>query len=80
MSAHNIQVATEDDHLVVTSDIYLGALKLGQATTLITPTASNGNLAVNVTQTTLSVLIVSFQYNTYNQQIEQLINDKLSIC
>lgn len=78
MSAHNIQVAVEDDHLVVTSDIYLGALKLGEATTLITPTASNGNLAVNVTQTTLSVLIMSFQYNTYNQQIEQLINDKLS--
>jgi hypothetical protein len=78
MSARNIQVAVEGDHLVVTSDIHLGSLQVGQATTLITPTASDGSLAVHVTQTTLSVLIVSFQYNNYNQQIEQLINSKLS--
>jgi hypothetical protein len=78
MSARNIQVAVQGDHLVVTSDIHLGSLQVGQATTLITPTASNGSLAVHVTQTTLSVLIVSFQYNNYNQQIEQLINSKLS--
>ena len=78
MSAQNIQVAVQGTHLVVTSDILLGSLQIGTATTLVTPTAANGSLAVNVTQTTLNVLIMSFQYNTYNQQIQQLINGKLS--
>ncbi len=78
MSAQNIQVAVQGSQLVVTSDIMLGSLRVGTATTLVTPTASSGNLSVNVTQTTLNVLLLSFQYNTYNQQIQQLINGKLS--
>jgi hypothetical protein len=78
MSAQNIRVAIQGTQLVVTSDILLGSLQIGTATTLVTPTAINGNLAVNVTKTTLNVLIMSFQYNTYNQQIQQLINGKLS--
>ena len=77
MSAQNIRVAVQGTQLVVTSDILLGSLQIGTATTLVTPTATKGSLAVSVTQTTLNVLIMSFQYNTYNQQIQQLVNSKL---
>ena len=78
ITATNIQVAVQGSQMVVTSNIKLGSFPLGTATTLMTPTASNGSLAVNVDQTTLNVFILKFQYNTYNQQIQQVINSKLS--
>jgi hypothetical protein len=78
INATNIRVAVQGSQMVVTSDIDLGSFQIGTATTLMTPTASNGNLAVTVNQTTLNVLIMQFQYNSYNQQIQQMINTKLS--
>lgn len=80
LSAQNIQVAVSGSDLIIQSDIILGSsFKLGTAVTTVEPTAVNGSLAVHVLSTTLTVFqIFTFPYNTYNQQIEQTLNDKLN--
>lgn len=80
MSAQNIQVAVQGTNLVATSDVMLGTFKLGVATTTFAPTAANGGLAVHIigkTQLTWAN-IFTFPYGTYDPQIEQLLNSKLS--
>ena len=79
MTAQNIQLTVQGNNLVITSDIYLGFLQIASATTYVQPTATNGNLTVNVQKTNLTFLqFFTFPYNTYNQQIEQILNTKLS--
>ena len=80
MSAKNIQLSVQGGQIVITSDIMLGtSLKLGTATTYIQPLASGGNLAVHVLKTNLTVLsIFTFPENNYDQQIQQLLDSKLS--
>ncbi len=79
LSARNIQVSVQGGNIVVNSDIMLGgAFRLGTAVTTVQPTAIGGNLAVNVLNTSLTIFqIFTFPYNTYNRQIEQLLNTKL---
>ncbi len=79
MTAQNIQIAVQGSNLIITSNIMLGSFELGTATTTVTPTATNGSLAVNVLNTTLTVFqIFTFPDNTYNQQIEQTLNSDLN--
>lgn len=79
LSAQNIQLAVQGSNLIVTSDIYLGTILIGTATTTMTPTALNGSLAVNVLSTSLTILqIFTFPENNYDQQIEQTLNAKLN--
>ena len=79
MTAQNIQLTVQGNNLVITSDIYLGFLQIASATTYVQPTATNGNLTVNVQKTNLTFLqFFTFPSNSYNQQIEQILNTKLS--
>ena len=80
MTAKNIQIGVQGSNLVINSDIYDSFWgKIGTATTTVAPTASGGNLAVNVLSTTITVLnIFTFPNNSYNQQIQQTLNSKLN--
>ncbi len=79
LTAQNIRLAVQGSNLVITSDIYLGFLQIASATTYVQPTAVNGNLAVNVLKTNLTFLqFFTFPNNSYNQQIEQILNAKLN--
>ncbi len=80
MTAENIQIAVQDSDIVITSDIVLGSsFKIGVATTTVQPTAANGDIAVHVVSTQLTVFgFFTFPYDTYNQQIEQTLNQKLA--
>ncbi len=79
MSAQNIGVSVHGTNIIVTSDIILGnSFKLGTAITTVQPTAIGGNLGVNVLSTTLTVLqVFTFPEDTYNAQIQQMLNTKL---
>jgi hypothetical protein len=79
LNAQNIRLTVQGNNLVITSDIYLGFLQIASATTYVQPAAANGNLTVNVLKTDLTFLqFFTFPYNTYNQQIEQIFNARLS--
>jgi len=78
--AKNIQIGVQGSSLLITSDIYDSFWGLvGTAITTVAPTTANGNLAVHVLNTNLTVLnLFTFPYNSYNQQIEQTLNTKLN--
>jgi hypothetical protein len=80
LTAQNIQITVQDSTLVITSDIMLdSSFRIGVATTTVQPTAASGDLTVHVLQTELTVFgIFTFPYDTYDQQIEQTLNSKLS--
>jgi hypothetical protein len=80
LTAQNIQITVQDSNLVITADIMLdSSFRIGVVTTTVQPIAANGNLAVHVLKTDLTVFdIFTFPYDTYNQQIEQTLNSKLS--
>jgi hypothetical protein len=80
LTAQNIQITVQDSNLVITSDIILdSSFRIGVATTTVQPIAANGDLAVHVLKTDLTVFgIFTFPYDTYDQQIEQTLNAKLS--
>jgi hypothetical protein len=79
LSAKNVQLTVQGSNLVITSDIYLGFLQIASATTYVQPTTANGNLAVNVQKTDVTFLqFFTFPNNSYNQQIEQILNTKLN--
>lgn len=80
LTAQNIQIGVQGSNMVITSDIYDSFWgKIGTAVTTMTPTASGGSLAVNVTNTTLTILgFITFPVNSYNQQIQQTLNSKLN--
>ncbi len=81
LSAQNIQLNVQGSQMVVTADImgsFLGApIKLATATTNILPAAQGGKLVLNVQDTQVTVAIVTFSQNSYNSQIQQLLNGKL---
>ena len=79
LSAQNIQIAVRGSQLAISSTIMLGSLKLGTATTYVQPLAQGGNLAAHVVQTTVTLLqVITFPYNSYNQQIQQMLNTRLN--
>jgi hypothetical protein len=79
-SAQNIQVSVQGSNLIVNSDIMWGSFRLGVATTTFVPVATNGDLALHIvgeTQLTWAN-IFHFPFATYDPQIQQMINTKLS--
>ena len=80
LTAQNIQVGVQGSNLVVNADIYSSIFgNIGTAVTTMKPTASNGGLAVIVTNTTFNILnIIPISENGYNQQIQQTLDSKLS--
>jgi hypothetical protein len=79
LSAQNIQIAVHGSQIALGSTIMLGSLNIGTATTYVQPLAQGGNLAVRVVKTTVTLLqIITFPYNSYNQQIQQMLNTRLN--
>lgn len=80
LTAQNIQVGVQGSQLVITSDVYSSVFgEIGTATTTMTPGAHNGSLSVTVTNTTFTLFgIIPIPENSYNQQIQQTLNSKLS--
>ncbi len=78
-TAKNIQVSVQGSQIVVNSDIYDSFWgHIGSAVTLMTPTTSNGNIAVKVISTTFKLFgFISIPYDTYDQSIQQSLNQKL---
>lgn len=80
LTAQNIQLSVQGSNIVINSDIVFAgsSFRLGTAVTTVEPLAANGNLAVHVLSTTLTVFqIFTFPYDTYNAQIEQTLNSQL---
>lgn len=78
-TAKNIRIKSQNNSLVITTDISLWGtgIVLATATSYVQPSAENGKLVMHVTNTTLSVFIFSFTNNSYNQQIETMLNSNL---
>ena len=78
-TAKNIQVSVQGSQIAVTSDIYDSFWgHIGSAVTLMAPTTSNGNIAVKVISTTFKLFgIISIPYDSYDQSIQQSLNQKL---
>lgn len=80
LTAQNIQVGVQGSQLVITSDVYSSVFgQIGTATTTMTPGAHNGSLSVTVTNTTFTLFgFIPIPEDSYNQQIQQTLNSKLS--
>jgi hypothetical protein len=80
LTAENIRVGVSGSDLTATSDIYWHGIIIGTAVSTMVPEAVSGNLAVHVLKTDLSILggLISFPLNSYNTQIEQMLNGKLN--
>jgi len=80
LTAQNIRVGVSGSNLTATSDIYWYGLDIGTAVSTLAPGAASGNLVVHVVNTNLQILggLISFPMNSYNQQVEQMLNAKLN--
>lgn len=81
LTASNIRLGVQGGNLVVTSDIMLGSstIRLATASSYMQPQATNGNLAVQVVKTNVSLFsLITFKDDAYNKQIEQTLNTKLN--
>lgn len=76
-TAQNFHIKTQNNGLVITSDISSLGIVFASTTTNVQPGAENGKLVMHVTSTTLSVFIFQFPNDTYNKQIEDLLNSNL---
>lgn len=77
-TAQNIRISVQGSAIHTLTDIYWSGLNVGTADTTIMPGASGGNLTLHVTNTDFSLFgLFSFPMNSYNQQIEQMLNAKL---
>lgn len=77
-TAQNIRISVQGNAIHTLSDIYWSGLNVGTADTTIVPGASGGNLTLRVTNTNFSLFgLFNFPMNSYNQQIEQMLNSKL---
>ena len=78
LTAQNIRVTFQGSNIHILSDIYWAGLNVGTADTTVVPGASGGNLKLTVTSTSFSLFgLFTFSLNSYNQQIEQMLNSKL---
>jgi hypothetical protein len=80
LTAQNIRVGVEHDEIVVRSDVSLWrtGIIVGSSTTSILPLVQNGNLLLRVTGTDLSVAFWTFPNDSYDQQIQNQINQQLA--
>jgi hypothetical protein len=78
-TAENIRLNVQGSTIHILSDIYWAGLNIGTADTAVTPGASGGNLTMHVISTNFSLFgLFNISMNSYNQQIEQTLNSKLS--
>ena len=80
LTAQNIRISVENNEVTVKSDISLWqtGIVVGSSTTHIRPLVDNGNLQLHVTETDLSIAFLTFSDNSYNQQIQDQINQQLA--
>ncbi len=78
LTVQNIQVTTQANGLMATTQIFLGPLQVAATRTLIQLSAANGKLIAKVTDTQLSVGLLSFPVQDFNQLIQQMVNLQLN--
>lgn len=80
LTAQNIRISVENNEVIVRSDISLWqtGIIVGSSTTHIQPLVDNGNLLLHVIKTDLSIAFLTFSDNSYNQQIQDQINQQLA--
>jgi hypothetical protein len=78
LTARNIQVSTQTNNLIATSDIFLGNLKIGSTTTTVQLSAANGVMVASSAQTQVNVAGLSLPINTFNQLIEQQVTNQFN--
>jgi hypothetical protein len=80
LTARNIRIGTQGSNIVIGADIFLGtSFRLATTITTIAPSASGGNLVVHVLNTAVTIFdIFTFPYDTYNRQIEDILNSVLN--
>jgi hypothetical protein len=83
LQAQNLQIHEESGTYRASADIIdhlLGNLTLnpGTVTTTITPQASNGQLKLTATNTTIHTGFLTLPLDTYNQQITQALNTTIN--
>ncbi|HEV2583275.1 MAG TPA: hypothetical protein VGT44_20615 [Ktedonobacteraceae bacterium] len=78
LTAQNISIVVQSGAIHILSDVYWSGLNVGTADSTLVPGASNGNLVMHVTSTNFNLFgLFQINENSYDQQIEQLINAKL---
>jgi hypothetical protein len=79
MRAQNLHVRIDNRQLVMTSDLSLWetGVIVASTTTTVQPGAQEGRLQFTVKKTDLTVAFFTFDGDSYNQQIETLLNQKL---
>jgi hypothetical protein len=80
LTAQNIHISIEKNEILVESDISLWqtGIIVGSSATHILPLVENGNLLLHVTDTNLSVAFLTFPDDSYDQQIQDQINQQLA--
>jgi hypothetical protein len=80
LTAQNIRISIEHNEILVQSDISLWqtGIVVGSSTTHIQPLVENGNLVLHVKQNDFSTLFFAFPFDSYDQQIEDQLNNLLA--
>lgn len=83
LQAQNLQITEQNGTYSASADIIGNVfgnptLKLGTATTILAPSAVNGQLQMNVTNTNVHILFLTLPVNDYNQQIQQSLNTAIN--
>jgi len=83
LQAQNLQITEQNGTYSASADIIGNVfgnptLKLGTATTILAPSAVNGQLQMNITSTNVHILFLTLPVNNYNQQIQQSLNAAIS--
>jgi hypothetical protein len=80
LTAQNIRISIQNNEIIVMSDISLWqtGIVVGSSTTHIQPLVENGNLLLHVTKTDVAVQFFTFPEDSYDQQIQDQINEQLA--
>jgi hypothetical protein len=80
LTAQNIRISIQNNEIIVRSDLSLWqtGIVVGSGTMHIQPLVKNGNLLLDVKQTDLSVLFFTFSADSYNQQIQDILNQQMA--
>jgi hypothetical protein len=78
LTAQNIRIVVQSGVIHILSDVYWSGINVGTADSTLVPGASNGSLVMHVTSTNFNLFgVFTINENSYDQQIEQMINAKL---
>lgn len=78
LTAQNIRIAVQGGAIHILSNVSWNGLGVGTADSALVPMASGGKLHMNVTSTTFTLFgLFPINENSYDQQIERMINSKL---